>query len=203
MVRETRAVGTSLVRSCILTPTTASLVLLVRYNVCMSSLFPKPDEGFEPKATEGVLAKYCARCGQHLDLHGTIWKTAEGSLRTCVAPVHHQSVPSAYVEEIIEVAPSNRAVPNPPFGTDLNAATPGHVHTGRRIVNQPTTTGGTRAGVVADVARETKVHHSRRYDHGHLHGAAVHTDKAPEAERRSVPCRRSNISSAQGAALLF
>eukprot|EP00672_Neobodo_designis_P000997 CAMPEP_0174879430 /NCGR_PEP_ID=MMETSP1114-20130205/83257_1 /TAXON_ID=312471 /ORGANISM="Neobodo designis, Strain CCAP 1951/1" /LENGTH=182 /DNA_ID=CAMNT_0016114823 /DNA_START=47 /DNA_END=595 /DNA_ORIENTATION=+ len=179
----------------------------------MSSLFPDAADGFEPKAPEGVLARYCARCGAHLDAHGTAWRTAEGSLRTCPPPQYDAAAappaPDAAVPSDGTVdSPSGQPayMANPPFGTDFNArAGPvtGSHGTGRRHVLPPEPSpSGSGAAVVGDATRMTRAPNKQFL--GSLKGSAC--DPAGTTidldQRRAVPARKSNTSQLSGAGLL-
>jgi hypothetical protein len=180
----------------------------------MSSLFPDSGEGFEPKAPDGVLARYCARCGAHIGAHGTEWRTAEGSVRTCPpAPAaddhagfnssaaQHDS--TALTEEEEEEA--QRYMTNPPFGTAFNAKA-GSVTGGgggkRHIPPPVPSPSGTGAAVVGDAVRMSKP--ANPQFRGSLRGSACDPSatRIDIDERRSVPARKSNQSSMAGAGLL-
>ena len=90
-------------------------------------------EGFRPKNTQGVMANYCAICGNHLDVHGFRWLTGKGSTRTC-PPSQTQggsgSTSSVKQNTSIAVDEGQSNTPSPskgcapplptPFGTDTS-----------------------------------------------------------------------------------
>lgn len=56
-------------------------------------LFPEPKgiRHFQPKNTQGVLAKFCSVCGSHLDTHAYKWVTGgSGTIRACPAPTEEE-----------------------------------------------------------------------------------------------------------------
>lgn len=193
----------------------------------MTSLFPDHPTGFHAKCEDGVLAKYCRNCDQHLDRHGTMWRTAEGSERVCPRPdqLLPTDVPSparrAAEARAAEAAAAAEAASHcandgsgpfvdPPFGTDLNATAiraratrgPGAARPEAKI-QQSGLDDGSEAPVETQQQRRTRKVVSPPVANTSLAGAGIQSSfDEREVKRPSVPCRRSNDSQSRGAAVL-
>jgi hypothetical protein len=183
----------------------------------MSSLFQHTDSpsAFIPKKEDGVLASYCANCGQRLEVHGTVWISAQGSLRVCPHP-DRWTLPGPATtsagSEFADRAPSpiHDEPPRPlqpirsPFGTDYNvdpfARKGGRGH----LVGAA---GGAFGDHLQGAACESTCEPPKQksvpcqsYNQSHLRGAGLHNLET-EPKRVALPCQRTNDSHLRGASI--
>ena len=180
----------------------------------MTSLFPEGVPfGFVQKASQGVLAKFCGRCGAHLDAHGTTWALGFGSVRVCpkaeLPNVARSSQPrSEEAKEGSEEAhpsadpleASPRLLPlSTPFGTDNNAQLE-VPRGGRTVLSQ--THASNICGASCACKEEMKPSHvpCRSAHPSSLIGGALLCTEGPP-KRHQVPCQLTNLSHLRGGAV--
>ncbi|CUF99504.1 Hypothetical protein, putative [Bodo saltans] len=152
------------------------------------------NDGFLEKNSAGVMAKYCQRCHQHLDLHGFRRGVGAGnsSIRSCpdVAPLassRSSQLGSEHHTPVVERPPDvHFYTPSPsstaPFGTDNTSATHrSDSYVRVRKVGELTPANhleGTSCTVVLDENADNFIplHIAGKAPHDNLHGAAAQSN---------------------------
>lgn len=186
-------------------------------------MFASDREGFIEKNQTGVMAKYCQRCNQHLDLHGHKRLIGGGTVRSCpveaLAAVDErrkvtQETPARQLESPeVWQTPLHTSPPPPmatPYGTDYTSHNESYIRS--KKCAEPTVQthlGGSSCAVVAGEflpEPHLPVHIAGRNalkPNGHLSGAAavsqfdeleVLNAKAHHSQSRALGLHGSSMS---------
>lgn len=201
-------------------------VNLLSKRISAATMFEDGGEGFLEKNSTGVMAKYCQRCNQHLELHGFRRGVGAkgGSIRSCpeaaLADVQRRATAVA-PDEGHDATPTQQRSPDPrsyvhtpapsttaPYGSDHTAMHDDAYVRVRKVgdLTPANHLGGTACTVVEDAFANDfiPVHITTRAPQDHLHGAAAHSD-FNELEAWKTPgtkTHKSQLSSMVGGGLV-